>query len=363
MDNAQTISGAPGEQPTPETVTNTPADRLGEQPVIDAGISSQLAALGADDLKSIINSFEPSGHQVEPTSTSIEAPPAPVQVEKPNDDEPEYVEPDAGAIDDGTTQSRELKRISVRGIDPEQQRIAADAVELVRKGKMPDIATAVASLTGTTPTPSATTETPTSTDQTSQPPVINTTASAEVSQLEVTLAELHDNAKKARYDFDNVEVDRIQREIADVTRKLAIAEIRAEQQQAQAQQAYAQFDANVARTEEKYPDMKDSSTPFFKVLNDKVIAMQTRQKAAGLPPLEVVDPGYIERAADEVHSLLGGKPRASATGIPPKPQTNGRPVGSSVAPGVTAARPTQDQVRSLIKSAKPDEIAAALFTT
>jgi flagellar motility protein MotE (MotC chaperone) len=365
MDNAPTISGAPGEQPTTETVTNTPAERLSEQPASNAGITSQLAALGSDDLKAIINGIEPTGHQVEPNTTPTETQTAPVQVE-PTSDEPEYIEPEPGSVnDDGTPQSKELKRISVRGIDPEQQKIVVQAVDMVRKGEAPDLASAVATLTAAvTPPASASTEPPPNTEQATPAPIVHTEASAEVSQLETRLAELHDTMRQAREDFDNVEVDRLQREITDVNRRLAVAEVRAEQQQAQAQQAYAQFDANVAKTEAKYPDMTKSDTPFFKVLNDKVIAMQARQKQAGLPPLEIVDPGYIERAADEVYSLLNsGKPKEPSAEIPPKPVTNGRPVGSTVAPGVTAARPTQDQMRSLIKSAKPDEIAAALFTT
>ena len=364
MDNATPPATTPTGEQSASVAAPTPTAPTGEQSAA-TGLSSQIAGLNREDLQGLIATIEP-GRNDEPQQEQPAPAEAQAEANPPdsadNDDGDEVIEtPPAEGAPEGTPPTKELNRVSVRGLEPEQRQIVARAAEMVRKGEYPDIASAVGPATleitgkpAAAPVTQATTEPPPQT----APPV--TEASAEVSELETQLGNLQDSLTQAILEYDKIGEARIQREIIDVNRKLASAEVRAEKAKEQSVRAQAVYDESVSRMEAKYAEQL-KEPDFFNTLNDRVLAAQARQEKAGKPPLEITDPGYVERLADEVHSLLNGKPAAPAQApAPPKPATAARPVGSSVAPGSSTARPTPDQVRQSVRTASRDDLAAVV---
>ena len=356
MDTPTDQQTLPGEQPDAQPQGG---NQNGEQPS-----EVTLETISALPLEERIRILE-AAENPQPQERSQPATPSePADGEQP----PAGEEVKPGDPDQGTQPSKPApKRISLRSLPDEQRLQVTAALDLVEKGQAKDIATAFAMLATPpdNPKPAKEPEQPEN-----QQPAAETTQqpqmAVEVSTIKDRIAELREQRKQAKSDFDVDAEEAITGQIEDLQLDLLRAE-QAEKETARQVQNYQQaFRSKVAEAEERYPDLLDDDSAFSRILDDKVLAARARNDKA------LADPSFIVAFADEVAQLLGvrgGKPdpkTQAATGeparIPNPPARTTRPVGSALAPGTgVSPRLSHDDARRLIQSASKDELEAVLF--
>lgn len=336
---------APGEQPG-QTDT-TPATQTSEQPS-----SVDVNDFSADQLLEAITG---SPEVKAPTTETNPAPPAseqpPAEETKPNED--------------ATPPKKENAiRLRFSALPADQQQETAEAYRMVRDGEAADMLEAYQKLRGTSASqpaanPPAAKETPAAekTEETETP--------SEVQSLQAELADLREQRKAAKKDFDSDLEDDLSTKIEDMTLKLAKAEAKAEaleefskKSEAQARQQWNEaYESAVEVLEEQYPAVLDDNHPFTRLLDGKAAAA----KASNDPRL--ANPEYLLEFAKELTEELEAlAPKPSGVAPQPPPNTP-RPTGSAVAPAkTTPARMTDQQAAAVFydESTSPDDILAAL---
>lgn len=340
--NAET----PGEQPS-VTESAEVSEQLAESPSQDA--STIIGNLTGDELDKLINEAEARGTQ----SPAPEANPAPepapqaqAQETAPDPDpQPESTTPQA-PIKEGP-----LRRIPLGGVPEDQRTLIADATNLIRDGKAATLTEALTML-GHAPQPAAA---PTETEQpqtlSQQQPAPTEQTPSSVAAIKTRIAELREQRKSARAEFDTDAELSLTDQIEDAQADLVRAEMAEREAAANHRSWEASHEQACDRVEAKYPQLEDPNSAFSRVLSDKVEAARARNDPA------MSDPNFIESFADEVANTLG------LTSPPPKaPVAKPQPAkGQAVAPGhQSAARPSSTETARAIQNLTPDELDAAI---
>jgi len=354
-----TNPSVPGGQPTPQTV-DTPA--AGAQPQGD--LRTAISGMDAEAMASIMDSLEagdtvtlPQPEVTPPTPTTPPAGEQPAEETPPEPvTPPEEVPPTEPQ--EPTTPKGPPNRLSTRALEDADKRKLADALDLVRQGQAPDIATAILQLT-----PQAEPAAPAETTPAAPPtPVQQTEAPPEIAEIKSKIASLREQRTKANEEYLAPEVDRLTNEIEELNLDLIRSESAARELQSRRQSYQSGYFAAVDAVEAMYPELNEESEvfnpDFSEMLTDRIEAAKSRRDPA------LADPNFIVAFAEKTAKALGiqkatdTKP-APRIPAPPKPTVVKPPVGSSVAPGHTpAARPTADQIQSLIKEAPLEALLA-----
>lgn len=322
----------PGAQPAAEVLAPTG----GEQLPFDA-----QQAIATLDPAVLMELLENDANPTKPTVVN-QAPPA---GEQPHGEE------DGIRSDDGATKPR--ARLSVRALPENQQAQLAAAIDLVRKGEHPNIASAILSLSGVVAGEVATSNVQAIDLPQPAPPAA--TPAPEVAEVQERLATLREQRKAAKLNYNVEEEIQLTEDIEAASIELFRAEQSAATRQVATRNYQSDFSAAVESVETKYPDSLDESTAFSRILDDKVAAARSRNDPA------LADPNYIIGFADEVAAMLG---QAQAPAAMPRPPARAsRPVGSSLAPGHGASpRLTLQDARNLVQTASIEDLKAALYT-
>lgn len=354
---------ATGEQPSPEVKPT------GEQPSAHDPQASPLEGLSDAELLAALEESatdestppEPSDYEErqpppEPKTTATETP---TGREQEVEDEPgegpsekkEEPAPTAGAI----------KRLSVKGLNPEEQKQLAEAVSMVREGKAGNIPEAMQALGMIQAPAPAAAEAPDgdapgsedSPEASGAEPPQSPPVSGSVESIRAEIASLREQRRQAVEDYDAAEQARLTDEIED--KMLALSDAREAESEAkqQATRYESEYDAALDRVEAKYPEAADESSSFYRVLDDRVAVMQARGDS------RVTDPRFIESVAEEVAADLGRKAH-----VEPAPnQPAKRPAGSALVPGSSSApRMSEEELRAAIHNLPIEELEEALFT-
>lgn len=334
---------APGAQPEQP---NTPATQASEQPP-----SVDVNDFSADQLLEAITG-KPEGNapttETNPTPPASEQPPA--EETKPNEE--------------AAPQKKEAIRLRFSALPADQQQETAEAYRMVRDGEAADMLEAYQKIRGTSAAaPAATTqeakETPAAEKQEA------TETPSEVQDLQTQLAELREQRKAAKTDFDTDLEDELTTKIEDMTLKLAKAQAKAEalaelskKSEAEARGKWSEaYESAVDVLEQQYPAVLDDNNPFTRLLDGKVAAA----KASNDPRL--AKPDYLLEFAKELTEeleQLAPKPSGVAPQAPPNAP---RPTGAAIAPAKTApARMTDQQAAAVFydENTSADDILAAL---
>lgn len=337
---------APGEQPGQ---TNTPDNQASEQPQrVDVNDFS------AEELLEVLTGSP------EAKAPNTEAPPVSTASEQP---------PAAGTTpnEDATPPKKEAIRLRFSALPADQQQETAEAYRMVRDGEATDMLEAYQKLRGTSAVaPAATTPTAT------EPPAAENTGETDppspVKELQTKLADLREQRKAAKRDFDTDLEDDLSNQIEDLTRQMAKAEAKAEavaelskKNEAQAREHWGEaYQAAVDVLEDTYPAVLDDSNPFTRLLDGKVAAA----KASNDPRL--AKPDYLLEFAKELTDELDQLAPKPSGVAPHSPPAAPRPTGSAVAPAkTTPARMTDQQAAAVFydESTNPDDILAALVAS
>jgi hypothetical protein len=317
----------PGEQPGQEAPV-TPASEqppAGDTPVND---------LSADELLKIITEETPEA----------EAPPA--------TPEPKTGEQPAKGDDDDEEQppgsSKPPGRLSVRALPADQQLELAKALAMVREGEASDPFEALQMLRGANGQPDPKVEE----DEADPEPQAQPAA---VQTIEAKLAELREERKQAKRDFDTDEEERLTTEIEDTLISLQEAKMLAAAQKANEQQIKAtyedQYQSAVDELETNYPESLDDNSQFSRLL------YQAQRAAIADNDPVIQNPRYLLGMAAEIKDLLQPKSGRPPSYPPPLP----RPTGAALAPAHSQVeRFTEDQARAIIYDADPDDLLAEL---
>lgn len=334
---------APGEQPGQ---TNTPDNHASEQPQ-----SVDVNDFSADQLLEAITGnpeVKAPNTETNPAPPASEQPPA--EETKPNED--------------ATPPKKEAIRLRFSALPADQQQETAEAYRMVRDGEATDMLEAYQKIRGTSASqPAATTseakETPAAEKQeTNETP-------SEVQSLQEQLADLREQRKAAKRDFDSDLEDDLSTKIEDMTLKLAKAEAKAEamaefskKSEAEARQQWSKaYESAVDVLEEQYPAVLDDNNPFTRLLDGKVAAAQASNDPRLAKPDYLLE--FAKELTDELEQLA---PKPSGV-APQSPPNAPRPTGSAVAPAkTTPARMTDQQAASVFydENTSPDDILAAL---
>lgn len=281
--------------------------------------------------------------------------------EDPDEEEEPDDEPDEQP-EDTSKPNKIRKRVSLGGLPSEQQELAAKAIQLVRENKAPDIASAVAQLSGGTEQPKAEEghggkddggqkASDASADRDAQ-------VAPEVREIQSKIAALREQRRRAIEDFDTSEQARITDEIEAASLDLIRAERRAEQDEQRRGEFEKQYEEAVDEVAEKYPDLEDTDSAFYRALDDRITAAQAREDPA------LKDPRFIVEMANDIASMLRVDPKSKgAKGAAPRSaRTRPQKVGGTLAPGANSApRRSPDQLRKMIQEAPLEELEEALF--
>ena len=358
--------------------TQTPT---GTQPGADPAVAEQsAAAVGAQsatpgDIMQAIEGMDPGAiaalldGNVPPTATVAATPEQnATQVATVDETTQDGAQPPAETTQAETQPGDDLKsmrRLSVRGIPPEQQNMLADALRAVRNGEAPDVVTAIRQLAGEPAAagggaPGA--DEPGSTDATPATE-INQSQPSGKAELLSKIADLRAQRKQATLDYDAPTIASLTDQIEDLMLEVHRAEAAETVVAAQVGDWQRQHDAAIGAVESKYADaLADPDSGFAEFLDNMVVAARASEDPA------LADPNFIVAFADKVASRLGIRP--SAAGAVPRvpsaptapPAKASRQVGSTVAPGHTQApRFTPDQMRQLAETAPIEAVHAALF--
>ena len=323
-----------GEQPFAAEV-QAPAG--GEQPRFDA--QNAIATLDPAILMEMLE------NEVNPATPQPAVKPAPPAGEQPPGD-------DGDPNDAGTNKPR--ARLSVRALPEAQQTRLAAAIDLVRKGESPDIEAAFLSLSG-----AAAQVVPSDPGAAADAAPVTPPAAAmpapEVAEIQDRLTDLRAQRLQMALEYNKPEEIRLTEEIEAANMDLFRAEQSAATRQVIARDYQSGFVVAVEAVEAKYPECLDDSTPFSRILDDKVAAAKARNDPA------LANPNYLIGFADEVAEMLGQQ--AAPAAMPRPPARASRPVGSSLAPGQGLSRSmTLQDARNLVQSASIEDLQAALYT-
>lgn len=335
--------------------TTQSEDTRREQPAESASPDATGNEINIDDLtEDQLNAVLFPDEEIE----SEESEDTPDPSEEPEGDEvtEEPSEPEAS--------HKSIKRVSVRSLPEDQQAIVARAVEMVRSGEAPDIATATARIAGPpTEKPDATSDTD-ETSETSHPETPTETGDP-VAEIQTKIADLRAQRKQAMVDYDaEAQADlteQIEEAIGELSDAKAIARFAEREQQAQVGNYREKYEATIEVIETLYPDLHDDDSSFSRVFD----GMVANARAKNDPALS--DPTHLRQIASEVAEILsvtpaGAKPAAAAKPTPvPAPPRRTAANGSAVAPGHTeASRITSDDARRFISTASLEELDALI---
>jgi len=345
-----------GEQPA----ANVAASTQGEQPAFDAH-----AAIANLDSATLIDMLEggavPSDRQ--PAIQQRQEAPA-ANTEQPD---PASEQPQDGDQGDGTQEqpagTKPKGRLSVRALPEDDQATLATAIDMVRKGESKGIAEAILKLTGRPATPEGETPVAAIPIQEGQDGIEQHQAEAQeeapsqgVAEIRARIEALREQRRQGALDYLPPDVQiRITEEIEAASIELLRAEMAEKAAKQSAQSYQADFVSAVEAVESKYPDSTDDTSPFSRILDDKVAAAKARRDPS------LADPNFIIAFADEVAEMLGQREAPKQFQQPPARAS--RPVGTSLAPGAaTAKRMTLQDARALVATAPIEDVRAALFT-
>lgn len=344
-----------GEQPA----ANVAASTQGEQPAFDAH-----AAIANLDSATLIDMLEggavPSDRQ--PTIQQRQEAPA-TATEQPD---PASEQPQDGDQGDGTQEqqagTKPKGRLSVRALPEDDQAKLATAIDMVRKGESKDIAEAILKLSGKPATSQGEAPAAATTDEGQdgaeqhQAEAQEEAPSQSVADIRGRIEALREERRQAALDYLTPDVQiRITEEIEAASIELLRAEMAEKAAKQSAQSYQSDFVSAVEAVESKYPESTDDTSPFSRILDDKVAAAKARRDPS------LADPNFIIAFADEVAEMLGQKEAPKQFQQPPARAS--RPVGTSLAPGAaTAKRMTLQDARALVATAPIEDVRAALFT-
>lgn len=338
-----------GAQPAAET---TPVAPVASEQQATLDHTATLESLAGPDLLKVIN-----GEALE-TTAPTSTPPAPAATEAtpaaaPTESAPVGEQPPVEAPPTPGEGSKSAKRVSFNGFPADQQQEIADARDLVRDGKAPDLLAALQTLRGTAPV--ATPPAEPSGEATPAATPVAPQASQEVTELEAVIADLSAQRDQADDDFDKPRVRELDAQIRAQERLLIKAELVAEQRQQSAVAYETAYDEAVTTLENRFPAVLDETSNFYRLLDAQV----TAAKANNDPRLR--NPDYLLGMAEELEGMLNPTP-AQPGAIPPRTvREAGTRLGAELAPAHhSAPRPTKADTEALIKSASPDELLAVI---
>lgn len=253
------------------------------------------------------------------------------------------------------------KRVSVRSLPEDQQVMVARAVEMVRSGEAPDIATATSILSGkatTAPDPNASQQEPTNPEGVIDPE-LNQAPTLET--LEAELTDLRNQRKVAKENFDADAEDelsvQIETKLLELAEMRATARIDAKENQAKISSYKAEYEATVEQIEAQYPELQDENSPFSRVFDGMVAAARARRDVM------LSDPKHLAIIAKEVSDILNVQPVTKTQTQTPLPAQPPRviPNGSAVAPThIEGRKLTGDDALRYIQNASLEELDALL---
>lgn len=263
---------------------------------------------------------------------------------------------------DQPQQTPTLERISLRALHPDDRVLVAKAKDLVREGKAPRLADAIAMLTqqsaGTpepAPQPESATEEPRSQAPAPAPAQAPVESDSEVARITSQLADLRALRKTAVEEFDRPQELELTAQIEDALAALAEAKSQAI---IRSQQATVQEQAINAVIEDIYvahPESEDPKSFFSYRLTQEVEAYEQAHGPIGRHPAQ------LRALADKVaREIAPPKQDARATPAPPPPRQNARPLGSSAPGSQSAVRPSPEQLQRLIETADDETIVKLL---
>lgn len=332
-----------------EPATDAPVNPSGEQPVDTAAFHAEIEnsnpaelakALGFDyEEAPIEDGDEPAdpAPKTEPTEEESE--------EDPAAGEGEEDEPDAKPV--------ARRRLSVTGLPDEDKELNAKAIALVREGKAANLFEAMKSLVGEgTPAADADEDAADDGDEPADEPDTPPT----LDELKQQIADLREERRKAKSDFDTDEEIRLTEAIED----LQIAVVRAEQAEATKKVEVSNYQAEYADAveamEAKYADVLDDETnPFADLLEERIEAAKARRD-----PM-LADPKFVLTLADDLAAKLKvgtAKKERAPVSDPPRESR----VGAAVAPaGKAKPQLTKRQAEEFIDKLPAEKLAEALW--
>lgn len=336
----------------------------GEQPLDGAPTDAISSIRGIDDLAELERLY----YGDEPDA-------APSEYNRPSErrDESQIApEPDAAPAAGENPQPADSKpeapanrapdRVSLRSLKPEDRTLVADAAQMVREGKAPDIASALVAL-GIQAPPAASTQPdpdkPESAQAETLTPAEASSLDANVIKLANEIASLREQRRNAKAEFDvDLEMS-LTEQIEDKVAELGEA-------RSQAKLAHAdnsnKIQNSIQSVVEKYPESDDPDSDFSNRLNELLDLAHYRQD----PRLD--NPDHLMVFADQVANELGfrrdlsrAQTAPSRPSTPPPAPPRARPIGQVAAGHSGQPRLTPDQARAAIQQATAEELAAALY--
>lgn len=333
MDTAN--ENAAGEQPA-VTQDQAPAgEQLANRTVENA--SSPLENLSGAELLAALEAAE----------YGLESTEIPDETEREEEQAPEDAPPVAetetapAAESETTTENKPLRRLPLGGIEEATRNEFAEAANLIREGKAKDLSEAVAILRGTP----LETQPPADTNRTEAPPTAQTSKS--VADIQQQIAELREQRDQADDEFDKPTVRKLTNEIEDLQVSLVRAELAERENRALAKSWDDQHNAACDEVEAKFNDFAKTEPRFYQLLEDRRVAMESRNDPA------LNDPKFIIAEAEKIAAILGwDKP------VTPAPKAKAViPNGKDIAPAhQSAARISRTEAQSMIQTMPIDQL-------
>ncbi|MEI6674452.1 MAG: hypothetical protein WCO57_04660 [Verrucomicrobiota bacterium] len=309
----------------------------GEQPAV---IDQQAPAeYSESEIYQILEAAE-RGETYEPTSEvkppDATATPATTPAsEQPAEETPEVQEAAKGK-----------QRISVRGMNDRARQQFAEAADLVRSGAAADLTSAIEILKEAQAAPE--------TIQQAAPAVPD-----EVSAIATQIADLREQRRQAKADYDTEKEDALTIQIED----LQIERLRVEQstaaRTAQAMTYQQEYDLAIDQLEAEYPEAADETSAFYQDLSDKVDAAKFRKD-----PI-LADPKFVLRLAADLKAKSNGHAPAQVQARPAPalpPARVSRPVGSALAAAQNQpARMSDDDLMKAVREMPMEDVARLIY--
>ena len=338
------LNTAPSEQPAP---TITPVETPGAQPQSE-NHSEAIGTLDQSTLGDVL-----WGEKKEPSEPAEASPAAPVAETTPPNPETGAQPTEGASTNEAKDNESSLRRLALGGVPMSERQQLAEVTRMIREGEATSQVDALRKM-GLLDAPAPTaTETPASHE-----PHADSVIADPVTDIESAIADLREQRKNAKADFDTTEEERLTNLIEDQMVSLAEARadarIAAASQQTQVRSYQHEYVTTVDAMEEKFPWATDETDPRYQALDDKVTAARARNDAT------LQDPKFIMSFAEKIDQQFG-KPQPPAK-PPAPPPTPSRIVGGGVAPGHSEAHvPTEIEARQLVNTSSKEQLAAALF--
>lgn len=319
-----------GEQPAHQT----PIEANGEQPIA-VDHSAQIRDASQEELADALfgNNTEQAPAQA---PAPVATPPAPEPASGAQPDPEHAKEPEES-----------LRRIALGGVPMTERVQMAEVARMIRTGEASTQLEALQKM-GVLQAAESTSAT-----QETAPEPSKASVSTGITEIEATIADLREQRKAAKAEFDADEEDRLDTLISQNERALIRAELQLESQQVIQQSYQEKYISAVDAMEEKHAWTTDETSPLYGLLSDRISAAQARQDPA------LADPNFITKFADEIASLV--KPSALSK-PPPPPAVQQRTVGAAIAPSYQDAhQPSEAEARQLMGNATKEQLSAALF--